>query len=409
MAYTIIRSDGTVLTTVQDGTINTTSTSLGLPGRNFSGYGQSVDTNFVRMVENFAATTVPANPLRGQLWFNTNNQQMYVCPTDGETNFNNWLALTSTGANGDVTFGNVTINGDLDVTGNIVAENITANVLGTFFDVQVSNLATVVNANVTSSLGIGDTLTVDNITTSNPVTQVGSFVGTWNFTSDVNISGGNLTIANTSGEGIVSDNYYYANGDPINFDGSYANSNVIALLADAGYGVDNANVGNLRTDTIIAGNAASVGNTTLGTITGNWILTGGSRLSATYADLAERFEADAVYDAGTVVELGGDKEVTAVKLPLSEDVFGVVANTAAYLMNGMAGDDETHPPIAVSGRVQVKVTGEISKGQRLVSAGDGIARGASASEATPFNVIGRSLEDKSTTAIGFVEAFVTIK
>ena len=54
MAYTIIKSDGTVLTTIADGTINTTSTSLQLPGRNYAGYGQYLDTNFVHMVENFA-------------------------------------------------------------------------------------------------------------------------------------------------------------------------------------------------------------------------------------------------------------------------------------------------------------------------------------------------------------------
>ena len=73
MAYTIVKSDGTVLTTIAEGTINTTSTSQGLPGRNYAGYGQALDTNFVHQIENFAASTPPANPLRGQLWYNTNN------------------------------------------------------------------------------------------------------------------------------------------------------------------------------------------------------------------------------------------------------------------------------------------------------------------------------------------------
>jgi len=78
MAYTIVKTDGTVLTTIPDGTINTTSTSIGLPGRNFAGYGQTLDTNFVHTLENFAASTPPGNPLRGQLWFNTNNSTLYV-------------------------------------------------------------------------------------------------------------------------------------------------------------------------------------------------------------------------------------------------------------------------------------------------------------------------------------------
>ena len=86
MAYTIIKSNGTVLTTIADGTINTTSTSLALPGRNYAGYGQAQDTNFVHMIENFAAASLPANPLKGQLWYNTNLNTLYVCPENGEAN-----------------------------------------------------------------------------------------------------------------------------------------------------------------------------------------------------------------------------------------------------------------------------------------------------------------------------------
>ena len=146
-----------------------------------------------------------------------------------------------------------------------------------------------------------------------------------------------------------------------------------------------------------------------GTIFGVWTLGSGARLNATYADLAERFESDNPYDAGTVVELGGDAEITAVVHELSEDVFGVVSNTAAYLMNAGAGDDDTHPAVAVGGRVQVKVTGKVCKGDRLVSAGNGIARSAIEGEATAFNVIGRALVNKTTDGVGTVEAFVSIK
>jgi hypothetical protein len=78
-------------------------------------------------------------------------------------------------------------------------------------------------------------------------------------------------------------------------------------------------------------------------------------------------------------------------------------------MNAGAGSDETHPPIAVSGRVHVKVIGQVKKGQRLVSAGNGIARAANDGEATAFNTIGRSLVDKTTDDVGTVLAMVTIK
>lgn len=78
-------------------------------------------------------------------------------------------------------------------------------------------------------------------------------------------------------------------------------------------------------------------------------------------------------------------------------------------MNGGAGEDDTHPPVAMTGRVPVKVVGIVRKGDRLVSAGAGIARAAQPGEATSFNVIGRSLVDKTTPESGTIEAIVTIK
>ena len=60
---------------------------------------------------------------------------------------------------------------------------------------------------------------------------------------------------------------------------------------------------------------------------------------------------------------------------LSDDVFGVVSTQPAYLMNSKSGDDATHPPIALSGRVVVTVAGGVKKGDRLVSAGDGPCTG----------------------------------
>ena len=78
-------------------------------------------------------------------------------------------------------------------------------------------------------------------------------------------------------------------------------------------------------------------------------------------------------------------------------------------MNSQAGEDATHPPVAMTGRVPVQVVGIIHKGDRLVSAGNGRARAAQPGEATAFNVIGRALVDKLNTDNGEVEAIVTIK
>ena len=403
MAYTIVKSDGTVLTTIADGTINTTSTSLGLPGRNFAGYGQTVDTNFVHQLENYAANTPPANPLRGQLWYDLNNSLLKVCPTDGLSNANAWVTLATSSGTSVTTFGTVS------VTGNLQANNITA-VNGLYGDTITVRLATVTAnatiANAAITTGNIGTLNTQVITTG-ANTSAGTITGTW--TANGGLAGNTLIVTNgnlVAVTGVKTDNYYYANGNPFNPTGTYNNGNVFDYLVGANSVVQftgNIAPGQVTTQVITAG-----ANTTAGNLTGNWTLSTGSRLQATYADLAERFEADAYYDAGTVVEMGGEKEITAVQYELSDDVFGVVSDTAAYLMNSGAGDDTTHPPIAVGGRVKVKVIGIVKKGQRLVSAGKGIARAAKPGEATAFNIIGRALENKTTIDTGVVEAFVKI-
>lgn len=146
----------------------------------------------------------------------------------------------------------------------------------------------------------------------------------------------------------------------------------------------------------------------LGSTTAWWNNIYGVSVQAKYADLAERFESDKPYVPGTVVALGGPAEITAVEEDLSEDVFGVISTKAAYLMNSGAGTDSTHPPVAVQGRVPVRVVGKVKKGDRLVSAGNGLARAAEKYELTPWNVIGRALENKNDTSEGTIEAIVKL-
>lgn len=398
MAYTIVKTDGTVLTTVADGTVNTNSTSLGLPGRNYAGYGNILDTNFVHLTENFANTSPPPNPLTGQLWYNTNDSTMYICPADGTSNALAWLALTSTQSGGATTFGSVT------VTGNLTSNNLTATngIIGDTITVRLATVtanATIANAAITTA-NIG-TLTTRSITTGGQTTT-GNLTGAWtvNGASSGNaliVTGGNIATV-----GIRTDNYYYANGAAFNPTGTYTNGNVFDYLTGANSVTQF--TGNIAPTKITTSTIAGGGN-----VSGTWTLDSGARFQATYADVAERYEADAVYDVGTVVQIGGEKEVTAVSADLSDDVFGVVSDSYAYLMNEGAGSNETHPAIALIGRVKVKATGQVKKGQRLVSAGNGVARGANAGEATAFNSIGRSLEAKTTDGLGIIEAVVTIK
>lgn len=133
--------------------------------------------------------------------------------------------------------------------------------------------------------------------------------------------------------------------------------------------------------------------------------------SAQYADIAERFAADAVMTPGAVVMFGGAQEITETAEELSEKVFGVVSTQPAYMMNSGAGNNDSHPFVAMTGRTPVRVTGTVNKGDRLVSSSvKGTARAARTGESiNPFHVIGRALESKSDAGIGLVNCFVQAK
>jgi hypothetical protein len=77
MAYTINKTDGTVVTTITDGTVDNT-TSLQLFGKSYSGFGEGLNENLVKLLENAASTAAPTAPLRGELWFDTTTNQIKV-------------------------------------------------------------------------------------------------------------------------------------------------------------------------------------------------------------------------------------------------------------------------------------------------------------------------------------------
>ena len=130
--------------------------------------------------------------------------------------------------------------------------------------------------------------------------------------------------------------------------------------------------------------------------------------SAQYADVAERFEADAPMTAGAVVMVGGDAEITETTSDLSDQVFGVISDQPAYAMNAGAGNNDSHPFVAMTGRTPVRVTGAVTKGQRLASSSTkGCARAAATGETiSPFNVIGRALESSTDAGIKLVNCAV---
>ena len=98
-----------------------------------------------------------------------------------------------------------------------------------------------------------------------------------------------------------------------------------------------------------------------------WKTIYGHTVEATYADLAERYEADTEYEPGTVVIFGGDKEITTTDTPADYRVAGVISTDPGLKLNSSAGDDKTHPYLALRGRVPCKVIGPVEKGDLLVT------------------------------------------
>jgi hypothetical protein len=427
MAYTINLTDGTIFATIADGTINTSS-SMTLIGKNYAGYGDFLDENFIHLLENGSNTTPPGAPLTGQLWWDKTNSLLKV--------YNGSVFKTISAATSSSTAPTSNVTGDLwyDTT-------------NAQLKVWTGSAWLLVGPAFTSGTGVTgaivDTI-VDNVAVSHVVIKLfveDSVVGIVSkdaaFTPQAAISGfttvrPGITLSTLVGsqiplfQGTATDSQLLDGIDSTGFllrNTNQTTTGTLGILTDTGMtvGADQDLRLSVTGTTATISNQTSNGNiafsvniggtpTTVMNINGANGTISGNQINANYADVAERFEADVVdLPAGTVVELGGDKEITQVQAELSDKVFGVISTRAAYLMNSQAGSDATHPPVAMTGRVPVNTIGTVRKGDRLVSAGNGMARAAKPGEATAFNVIGRALADKITTEQGTVEAIVTIK
>ena len=137
----------------------------------------------------------------------------------------------------------------------------------------------------------------------------------------------------------------------------------------------------------------------------------GTASSARYADLAENYVADAAYEPGTVLEFGGDQEVTLNTQALTHRVAGVVSTNPAYLMNSECAAEHV-AAIALQGRVPCRVTGTVRKGDLLVAAGNGAARAwdfrTSGANPPTGSVIGKALENNDQ-AEAIIEVVVGVR
>ena len=124
------------------------------------------------------------------------------------------------------------------------------------------------------------------------------------------------------------------------------------------------NAGTMQSTTITTGSSA-----TAGTITGDYTLTSGSTLNATYADLAEKYTADIDYEAGTVLVFGGEAELSTTGQHMCQAVAGIVTTNPAQVYNAecTAGEGEFVVELALIGRVPCRVIGPVNKGDLIVT------------------------------------------
>jgi hypothetical protein len=451
MAYTINLTNGTIFATVADGTINTSSSMI-LVGKNYAGYGEFLDENFIHLLENGANSIAPGAPLTGQLWWDTSSGTMKVytgttfktissatasstAPTNNVVgdlwwdttnqqlkawNGSVFVLVGPSSSSGQGTSGAIveTITDNLSVD-HVVIKMFVNNIVVAIISKDATFTPQVPLAGFTT-IGPGMQLstTVSNNLfrgTSSDSQSLGGAAASAYLRNNINgTTSGTLGILNNTGltVGVNQDariSVTTANS-AVNIQNQTENANINIQVNDGGVNTTALFVNGATSQVGVLGitnlNSSGVGNIGAAGAVFNTVFA--TATTALYADVAERFAADVEMLPGTVVELGGTAEITKSVEELSENVFGVISTRAAYLMNAGAGTDVTHPPIAMTGRVPVRVTGSIRKGDRLVAAGAGLARAARSGEATAFNVIGRALEAKEDLSEGVIEAIVTI-
>ena len=550
MAYKINNTFGTLLVTLADGTIDTTTTDLSLIGKGYAGFGEKLNENLVKLLENFNNTSAPNNKVQGQLWFDQTNKRVNVWtgdkwkPAGGPSNS---TTAPTNAVQGDLWFD--TVNTQLYVyTGSawslvgpttVAGSGVTTAVAETVQDNAgvnrsilkfvandsvvgiVSNLAFTPSSTETNAealIAAGYSTVAQGIQLSTSVTSA-KFRGT---ATDSDSLGGvaaanylrsnandttsgtlgiladgttltlgagsditftmasdNLTIAQTTqdkdiiftvNDGGATTTLMTLDGDTgrlelpsvgdlrvkgnLTVDGDTVTTNVSTLTIEdniielnrnissnsgmPSYSGLKVNRGNTSTATeqdlfwVWDETFADDGTTTHGNAGGAWTAfkssdVGGTEMSAPtlvdiranvvhatatsaqYADLAERYATDTPLETGEVVILGGSEEITKCMEDKSSSVFGVVSDAPAYLMNSEAGNNDTHPAVALKGRVPVKVSGKGSAGDRLVSAGNGEARVATLEECTTFNILGRLIKDKYNEETALTECVIGVK
>lgn len=485
MPYIINKYNGTLVATVEDGTIDNTL-DIKLIGKNYAGYGEVQNENLVHLLENFAGVSEPTKRIAGQVWYDSANKKLKF--------FDGAKFKTTGGAEVSASEPVGLVEGDFwfkTDSQQLYAWNGTAFVL--------IGPDAVAGAGTTQMKSIS---VLDTTATSHPI--IVAFVNdqpiyiisrntfTMATTEDLYTKGftyvrTGLTLAYTPSNGITTspDHRYWGTASNADRLGNSSSEDFVlrdgtrsftgrAKFTDPGYTLGNDDdlvvyidgvtptIENVLSDTIVikttssgtkipikfvgantvpgVNNASDLGSTVLrfstvyatsfnGTATqsdslnvgGNYRTAStasvvntiaardasgdiyanrfeGVAAEAEYADLAEIYETDNEYEVGTVVAVGGEKEVRATVF--GDRAIGVISANPAYLMN----KDAEGQAIALKGRVPVKVIGAVKKGDRLIATDNGFAILATFHQY--LDVFAVALETSSDTNVKLIEAIV---
>jgi hypothetical protein len=432
MSYTVNNTRGTTLTNLQPGT-TTTVGGVTLIGKNYTGYGEIIAEDFVKLLENQANSTNPSGSLEGQLWYDTGEKVLKVY--DG-TAWDRLFTTVSTSAPASPTAGTLWLDTD-DKTFNIydgtnwqAAPVATSSMLsgakivttqlesagswsgepanrvngysdGSLISVQLvigkdnAGAEEVIAVFSPASFNIEPSGTAAITYTANAIDVYGNFSST-----HANAGAQSLTAGLNLRDTFVTD-------------AEQASANNIVDYADSSITYDSTEIMILSKTTAQSHQGDLLPNAdnsiNLGSTTKKYATIYGVATSAQYADIAERFEADATMEAGDVIALGGAKEITKTAERADDKVFGVISDKPAFRMNDGAGDDSTHPFVAFSGRVGCKVKGPVTKGDRLVSSSiPGVAVKAQPEDDWK-STFGRALVDKTSEEVQKITIAIGVK
>jgi len=542
MAYKINNTFGTLLVTLADGTIDVATTDLTLIGKGYAGFGEKLNENLVKLLENFNNTSAPSNKVQGQLWYDKTNNQLNVYTGSkfkpvGSTS--NSASAPTNAVLGDMWFDTTntqlyvytgsawTLIGPTTVSGSGVTQVITETpedsggvrrsilklVTNDTVVGVVSNLAFTPSSSETLGAALvsaGFSTVAQGLQLSSSVSSAkfrgtatdsdalgGAAASTYLKSNENDTTTGTLGVLNDNGLtiGAGSDITMKLSSDDFTIAQTTQDKDIIFTVNDGGTTtevlrmkgstgrIEHLRVGDITVDgtnTVLNTTTLSVedniielnrnisnnagmpsftglkvnrgetssateqnlywvwdetfaddGTTIHGNAGGAWTAfkSGGGEnelsaptlvdmranivhatsTSAQYADLAERYASDVQLSVGEVVILGGSEEITRCDSDLSDKVFGVVSDSPAFLMNASAGNNDSHPMIALKGRVFVKLNGSGKAGDRIVSAGGGEARVATLDECNHFNVLGRLVKDKYNEETALTECVIGVK